>query len=106
MSMSSHLSELRKKHQALSEIIEEEQRKPASDDLNIKQLKLKKLHLKEEIERSAPRRPDAALRSPAAAGPAGRRGDRRRDMPALDDVREPAGSPRPSRRSARGSPGR
>ncbi|HVH01977.1 MAG TPA: DUF465 domain-containing protein [Amaricoccus sp.] len=53
MSMSSHLSELRKKHQALSEIIEEEQRKPASDDLNIKQLKLKKLYLKEEIERLA-----------------------------------------------------
>ena len=51
MSMSSHLSELRKKHQALSEIIEEEQRKPSSDDLSIKQLKLKKLYLKEEIER-------------------------------------------------------
>ena len=28
MSMSSHLSELRRKHQALSQIIEEEQRKP------------------------------------------------------------------------------
>jgi hypothetical protein len=53
MSMSSHLSELRKKHQALSQIIEEEQRKPSSDDLNIKQLKLKKLYLKEEIERLA-----------------------------------------------------
>jgi hypothetical protein len=53
MSVSSHLDELRKKHQALSEIIEEEQRKPSSDDLNIKQLKLKKLHLKEQIERLA-----------------------------------------------------
>jgi hypothetical protein len=53
MSMSSHLMELRKKHQALSEIIEEEQRKPAADDLSIKQLKLKKLYLKEEIERLA-----------------------------------------------------
>ena len=31
--------------------IEEEQRKPSSDDLSIKQLKLKKLYLKEEIER-------------------------------------------------------
>jgi hypothetical protein len=51
MSMSSHLSELRKKHQALSETIEEEQRQPSSDDLSIKQLKLKKLYLKEEIER-------------------------------------------------------
>ena len=39
MSMSSHLSELRKKHQALSAEIEEEQRKPSSDDLAIKQLK-------------------------------------------------------------------
>jgi hypothetical protein len=53
MSMSSHLTELRRKHQALSEIIETEQRRPASDDLDIKQLKLQKLHLKEEIERIA-----------------------------------------------------
>jgi hypothetical protein len=53
MSMSAHLSELRRKHQALSRVIEEEQRKPSSDDLNIKQLKLKKLYLKEEIERLA-----------------------------------------------------
>jgi hypothetical protein len=53
MSMSSHLSELRKKHQALSEYIESEQRHPACDDLDIKQLKLQKLHLKEEIERIA-----------------------------------------------------
>ena len=53
MSMSSHLSELRKKHQALSESIEEEQRQLSSDDLKVKQLKLKKLYLKEEIERLA-----------------------------------------------------
>lgn len=51
MTLSSHLTELRKKHQALSEMIEAEQRNPGSDDLNIKQLKVKKLHLKEEIER-------------------------------------------------------
>lgn len=51
MSVSSRLTELRKKHQALSEFIETEQRHPASDDLDIKQLKLQKLHLKEEIER-------------------------------------------------------
>lgn len=51
MSLSSHLTELRKKHQALDEIIEAEQRQPSADDLNIKQLKLKKLHIKEEIER-------------------------------------------------------
>ena len=53
MSVSSHLSELRKKHQALSDHIESEQRQPASNDLDIKQLKLQKLHLKEEIERLA-----------------------------------------------------
>lgn len=51
MSLGSHLTELRKKHQALSDVIETEQRHPASDDLNIKQLKLRKLHIKEEIER-------------------------------------------------------
>jgi hypothetical protein len=51
MTLSSHLTELRRKHQALSEMIEAEQRLPGSDDLSIKQLKVKKLHLKEEIER-------------------------------------------------------
>ena len=51
MSLGSHLTELRKKHQALSEVIESEQRDLASDDLSIKQLKLKKLHLKQEITR-------------------------------------------------------
>ncbi|MFQ8429783.1 YdcH family protein [Amaricoccus sp. W119] len=51
MSLSSHLTELRKKHQALSDVIETEQRHPGSDDLSIKQLKLRKLHLKEEIQR-------------------------------------------------------
>ncbi len=53
MTLSSHLTELRKKHQALSETIESEQRNPGSDDLNIRQLKVRKLHLKEEIERIA-----------------------------------------------------
>lgn len=51
MTLSSHLSELRKKHQSLSDKIEAEQSSPGSDDLNIRQLKVKKLHLKEEIER-------------------------------------------------------
>ncbi|MBP7242235.1 DUF465 domain-containing protein [Amaricoccus sp.] len=51
MTLSSHLVELRKKHQALSDAIEAEQTKPGSNDLSIKQLKVKKLHLKEEIER-------------------------------------------------------
>jgi hypothetical protein len=51
MSLGSHLTELRKKHQALSDVIESEQRYPASDDLSIKQLKLRKLQLKQEITR-------------------------------------------------------
>jgi hypothetical protein len=51
MSLSSHLTELRKKHQALDDMIEAEQKNPAYDDLNLKQLKLKKLHIKEEIYR-------------------------------------------------------
>lgn len=53
MTLSSHLVELRKRHQALSEEIEAEQRNPGSDDIEIKRLKVKKLHLKEEIERLA-----------------------------------------------------
>lgn len=55
MTLSSHLVELRRKHQALSETIEAEQMKPGADDLSIKQLKVKKLYLKEEIERLSSR---------------------------------------------------
>ncbi|MXU64002.1 YdcH family protein [Oceanomicrobium pacificus] len=51
MSLSSHLTELQKKHTMLSEKIEFEQRQPASDDLSIHELKKQKLRLKEEIER-------------------------------------------------------
>jgi hypothetical protein len=51
MSLDAHLSELRKKHETLSKIIEDEQRHPSADDLSIKQMKRQKLHLKEEIER-------------------------------------------------------
>lgn len=51
MSLSSHIEELRKKHQALAETIETEQQHPGADDLSIKQLKLRKLHIKEEIAR-------------------------------------------------------
>ena len=55
MTLSSHLSELRRKHEALSQIIEAEQSSPGSNDLEIRQLKVKKLHLKEEIERLSSR---------------------------------------------------
>ena len=51
MSLSSHLQELRKKHEHLSMEVEEAQRSPAIDDLQITALKKQKLKLKEEIER-------------------------------------------------------
>ena len=51
MSLTSHLTELRRKHQALSDEVEAAQRSPATDDLTIVQLKKQKLHLKEEITR-------------------------------------------------------
>jgi hypothetical protein len=51
MTMSSHLQELRKKHQTLSEMVEAAQRSPSTDDLAIMELKKQKLRLKEQIER-------------------------------------------------------
>ena len=51
MSLSSHLQELRKKHESLSEEVELAQRSPATDDLHITELKKQKLKIKEEIHR-------------------------------------------------------
>ena len=51
MSLSSHLQELKKKHQSLSEHVEVLQRSPSSDDLELAKLKKQKLLLKEEITR-------------------------------------------------------
>lgn len=51
MSLSSHLVELKKKHQSLSDAVEAAQRSPGTDDLEIAKLKKEKLHLKEEISR-------------------------------------------------------
>ena len=51
MALSSHLQELRKKHQHLSESVEMAQRHPGSDALKIAELKKQKLKLKEEINR-------------------------------------------------------
>jgi hypothetical protein len=51
MSMTSHLQELRRKHQVLSDAVEAAQRNPAADDLEIAKMKKQKLHLKEEITR-------------------------------------------------------
>lgn len=49
MTISSHLSELKRKHQALSEQVEAAQRSPSTDGLSIVELKKQKLRLKEEI---------------------------------------------------------
>lgn len=49
MSLDSHLSELRRKHETLSTRIEQEQRHPGSDAITIASMKKEKLRLKEEI---------------------------------------------------------
>lgn len=51
MTIASHLTELRKKHEHLSDIVEKAQRAPGSDALKIADLKKQKLRLKEEISR-------------------------------------------------------
>ncbi|OIQ30183.1 MAG: DUF465 domain-containing protein [Alphaproteobacteria bacterium MedPE-SWcel] len=51
MSISSHLTELKKKHEHLSFTVEREERSPATDRMHIKSLKKEKLRLKDEIER-------------------------------------------------------
>ena len=51
MTMSSHVQELRRKHQALSDRVEAAQKSPGTDDLEIATLKKQKLKIKEEISR-------------------------------------------------------
>ncbi len=51
MAVSSHLQELRRKHQTLSQQVDMEQRSLGVDTLQIAALKKKKLLLKEQIER-------------------------------------------------------
>ncbi len=51
MSMQSHLAELEKKHKALEQQIHDCQSHPAVDDLQVVELKRKKLLVKDEIER-------------------------------------------------------
>ena len=51
MSLSSHLTELKKKHEHLSMEVEDAQRSPSTDRLEIASMKKQKLKLKEEIER-------------------------------------------------------
>lgn len=51
MSMDSHLAELHRKHQVLSDAVEAAQRAPGTDDLAIADMKKQKLKIKEEIAR-------------------------------------------------------
>ncbi|MEI4484724.1 YdcH family protein [Frigidibacter sp. MR17.14] len=51
MSLNSHLTELRRKHQSLSEAVERAQRAPGADAMQIAQMKKQKLRIKEEISR-------------------------------------------------------
>ena len=51
MSIESHLVELTRRHQALEREIEGERNHPASNEIKLKELKRKKLQLKEEIEK-------------------------------------------------------
>ncbi len=51
VTIASHLTELRKKHEHLSDVVEKAQRSPGSDALKIADLKKQKLKLKEEISR-------------------------------------------------------
>lgn len=53
MTIASHLTELRRKHEHLSILVEKEQRSPGADPLKIADLKKQKLRLKEEISRLA-----------------------------------------------------
>lgn len=53
MTISSHLTELQRKHEVLSQRVEEAQRSPSTDDLSIVELKKQKLRLKEEISKYA-----------------------------------------------------
>src|SRR5208337_1686188 len=51
MSIDSHLNELVRRHQAIEEAIMAEESHPAFDDIKVHELKVKKLHLKDQIER-------------------------------------------------------
>lgn len=53
MTVASHLQELRRKHEHLSEMVEREQRSPGTDALKIADMKKQKMKLKEEITRLA-----------------------------------------------------
>ena len=51
MAIESHLAELEKRHEALEEQITEALAHPSTDDLQLLELKRRKLHVKDEIAR-------------------------------------------------------
>ncbi|WP_333867886.1 YdcH family protein [Cypionkella sp.] len=51
MTVTSHIAELKKKHDSLSETVDRAQRSPGIDGLRIAELKKQKMKLKEEIGR-------------------------------------------------------
>jgi len=51
MAIESHLAELEKRHEALEEQISEALTHPSTDDLQLLELKRRKLHVKDEIAR-------------------------------------------------------
>ncbi|BBF94614.1 MULTISPECIES: YdcH family protein [Blastochloris] len=51
MSIQAHLAELEKRHQSIAREIEEKLAQPASDDLQIAELKRRKLAIKDAIEK-------------------------------------------------------
>lgn len=51
MTVASHITELKKKHEHLSQMVEEAQRAPGTTDGQIAELKKQKLRIKEEISR-------------------------------------------------------
>ena len=51
MAIESHLSELERRHQALKQEISEALTHPSTDDLEVVELKRRKLHVKDEIAR-------------------------------------------------------
>lgn len=51
MSLTSHITELRRKHQALSAEVEKATRSRGTDDLQIAEMKKQKLRIKEQISR-------------------------------------------------------
>ena len=51
MTVASHITELKKKHEHLSEMVERAQRAPGTSDQEIAAMKKQKLKIKEEITR-------------------------------------------------------